>query len=59
MQYDLFECRDPLHVGRAGYSYGIAALNVGLQAAAKTPFVFWAASRTEERIERKIVEPAI
>jgi len=48
-----------LHVGRAGYSYCIAALNVGLQAAAKTPFVFWAASRTEERIERKIVEPAI
>jgi hypothetical protein len=51
-QSDDLECRDPLHVGRAGYSYCFAALNVGLQAAAKTPFASWAASRTEERIER-------
>ncbi len=51
-QFDHLECRDPLHVGRAGYSYCFAALNVGLQAAAKTPFASWAASRTEERIER-------
>ena len=29
----------------------MAALNVGLQAAAKTPFASWAASRTEGRIE--------
>ncbi len=52
MQFDDLECRDPLHVGRAGYSYCFAALNVSLQAAAKTPFVPWAASRTEARIER-------
>jgi hypothetical protein len=42
-QFDDLECRDPLHVGRAGYSYCFAALNVGLQAAAKTPFASWAA----------------
>jgi len=52
MQFDHLECRDPLHAGRARYSYCFAALNVGLQAAAKTPFASWAASRTEERIER-------
>jgi hypothetical protein len=36
-QFDDLECRDPLHVGRAGYSYCFAALNIGLQAAAKRP----------------------
>jgi hypothetical protein len=41
-QFDDLECRDPLHVGRAGYSYCFAALNVGLQAAAKTLFASWA-----------------
>jgi hypothetical protein len=61
-QFDDLECRDPLHVGRAEYSYRFAALNVGLQAAAKTPFcASWAASRTEGRIERMkdaITEPS-
>jgi hypothetical protein len=47
-QFDDLECRDPLHVGRAEYSDCFAALNVGLQAAAKAPFASWAASRTEE-----------
>ena len=51
-QFDDLECRDLLHAGRTGYSYGFAALNVGLQAAAKTLFASWAASRTEGRIER-------
>jgi hypothetical protein len=35
-QFDDLECRDPLHVGRAEYSDCFAALNVGLQSAAKS-----------------------
>jgi hypothetical protein len=31
-QYDDLECHDPLRVGRAGYRYGFAAMNLGLAA---------------------------
>jgi hypothetical protein len=33
---DDFECRGLLHAGRAGYTYCFAALNLGLQAMAKS-----------------------
>jgi hypothetical protein len=36
-QFDDLERRDPLHAGRSGYRCGRIALNLGLQAAAKTP----------------------
>src|SRR5262249_57629902 len=42
------------------YFYFFAALKLGLQAVAKTPFASWPASRTEGRIERMkdvITEP--
>src|SRR5712691_6895253 len=39
-QYDDLECHDLLRVGRAGYRYGFAALNLGLQGVAKTPSPF-------------------
>src|SRR5271156_2258563 len=42
--YD-FECCGLLNAGRARYRYCLAALNLGLQAAAKNDLAFWPAPR--------------
>jgi hypothetical protein len=40
-QFDDLERREPLHAGRAGYQYGFAALNLGLQATLKGFGIFF------------------